>query len=540
MNKNYILLKSKLKDIKKFQIITIISLCFYTLILYALILDLQRLVDSLSTNVSFEMNDLYVFLLLLALLSLSSFVSQYFFNQLPFKAKNVFLSKMYHEVLNKSVNFIDDKNRGKVYSILNNDVIKFAQLVAVNPVISIYQIVTLVLCVILMLVTQWQLTLILLLCIILCFAVTNLLSKNIAQSQKEVYEKNEIVAKKILEGLQNHKIIKLLRKQLEFTQKLQQFLMHDLQEKEKRSAFYQSEYMMIYIVLTIVLPFLSVAIGVYFSSLRWMSVGQILTMYSLVSQLQEPIRQIAEVRTNKLTAIHLSERISILLMQKEQPKEKIDVVDTIMINDVSFGYGENEILNDVSLQIKKGDNILFKGDSGCGKSTLSSLIMGFQPVQKGSILINGRLNLNDINLESYYKHVLMVDQTPLLFRDTIENNITLYEKFDYDEIKKVMEVCQLIDFFEKNKDSIIDGSSVSGGQAQRLCIARMLIRKPDILILDEPTSALDADTSNKFISALKEYCTKFNISLVIISHKEDIMSLCEKRYLLKNRNINIC
>ena len=526
-------LKEKIKELKGFQIVSTISLSFYIICLYGLILMIQTLVDSLTSShrYTFEIVSLGYVFILLVILALSGFISQYFFNQLPIRAKNIFLGKLYKDILKKKPAFLDDNNRGEIYSLLNNDAISFAQLVGVNPVVLSYQLITLLLCVILMLLTQWILALVLMIFVLLCFSFTTLLSKKIANSSKNVFQKKEMMTKQMLEGLQNHKVISILSKESFFSLKFQKFLQLELQPLEKKAAYFQSLYMTVYILLTIVLPFLSVAVGIYFVSIHLMSIGQVLTMYALASQLQEPIRQIADIRTNRLTAMQLAERLSILLYKSDSRKIAIDSIESIKLDDVNFSYDEKPVINNLTMNINRNEHILVKGDSGCGKSTLLSLLMGFQKKQSGQITVNN-LDIDDVNLKSYYKSILMVDQRSFIFHDTIKNNITLYDNYTDEKINEVLSVCQLTEIYSENRDNRIDESNISGGQAQRISIARMLIRRPDILLLDEPTSALDEKTSMALSEELNTYCKKYNITLLIVSHKKDIMSICNKTITL--------
>lgn len=525
---NYNILKNKLRKIKSFQILSLISLSFYSVCLYGLILMIQFLVDSLTNTKNVMNTESILFVLgLLLLLALSGFISQYFFNQLPIKAKNIFLSSLYKDVSRKEAKFIDDSNQGNIFSLLNNDACSFAQLVAVNPVILGYQFVTLVLCIVLMIFTQWVLAMLLICFVLLCFAFTSLLSKKLAQTSQQVFKEKETMTQKILEGLENHKTIIFLGKQGLFSDKFNNFLYKELQPVEKKVAFYQSEYMTIYILLTNILPFFSIILGIYFVSIGWMSIGQVLTIYALASQLQEPIRQIAEIRTNRLTAIQLAERLSLLIYKEESKTKELETVEAIEMKNVSFSYGQSPVIENLTFNIRKNENIFIKGDSGCGKSTLLDLLMKVQNVNDGEINING-INIDDIKSESYYKYILMVEQEPVIFNDDLINNITMYDDYTSERIDEIISVCQLASFYKENIDKAIDKSNISGGQAQRISIARMLIRNPDILLLDEPTSALDETTSIAFSNSLNKYCEEHNISLVIVSHKKDIMSICER------------
>ena len=169
--------------------------------------------------------------------------------------------------------------------------------------------------------------------------------------------------------------------------------------------------MTIYMLLTVVLPFLSVVLGLYFVSINIMTIGQVLTIYTLTSQLQEPIRQIAAVRTNRDSVMKLSERLSIFLDNDHMPnKKKIDELKSLDFENVSFSYEDLTILNNVNMSIYPSSNhILIEGESGCGKSTLFNLMMNFNSVLGGHIKVNN-LDIEKIDMNSYYKDVLYVEQ----------------------------------------------------------------------------------------------------------------------------------
>jgi|GEM_PF-1068768 len=537
MLNNYKQLKIMLKDIKKYQIYTSISLVFYTGILYALIIQIQRFIDRLTVNnvKSITIDELITILALLIILSIATFLSQYLFNRLPIKAKNIFIGKIYKETLKKSNLFFDKHGESKIYSLISNDAVTFSQMISVNPVVIAYQSITLLLCVILIICTQWILALIILFFVSCCFIFTAFLSKKIAKYNNQVFSEKEEMTKQILDGLENHRVIEILKKNILFSDKFNGFLLNKLQKVELKQAGFNSQYMTIYMLLTVVLPFLSVVLGLYFVSINIMTIGQVLTIYTLTSQLQEPIRQIAAVRTNRDSVMKLSERLSIFLDYDHMPNmKKIDELKSLDFENVSFSYEDLTILNNVNMSIYPSSNhILIEGESGCGKSTLFNLMMNFNSVLGGHIKVNN-LDIEKIDMNSYYKDVLYVEQKPVIFKDSLYNNITLYDDFSQEMINEVIDVCQLSDFYLINKDTIIDLKSISGGQAQRISIARILLRKPKLLLLDEPTSALDEKTSINLSSALNTYCNKYKIKLIVISHKKDIMSICEERLILKN------
>lgn len=523
----------KLKEIKGLKIMAFITMSIYIICIYAFILSIQDIVDVLTTQGvnDFQLSSLSYMAILLVIVSIVSYVSQYVFNLLPVRAKNIFLNKIFLDVLEKDVSVLKEYGQEKLFSLLVNDAVSFTQIVSLNSVVFSYQLLTIVLCMILLFYTQWILSCILLVCVLLCFLFTNVLTKRIAKNHQAVFESKENMTKYILEGLKHHKVIYLLSKQNLFSNKFQSFLKEDLEKKERKQSLYQSQYVTVYVLLTIVLPFLSIILGLYFVSCNVMSLGQVLTIYLLTSQLQEPIRQIANVRTQYLSAVRLAQRMEILLHEQKQAELLIDKVDTIQVQDISFSYHKDSILHHVTMSFGK-EHVAIQGASGCGKSTLLSLLMGFEKVDKGKVLIDGN-NINDINKKNYYQYILYVEQNPYIFHDTLINNIMLYDDFCEGEIEEVMRVCQLVNFYKETQDDIIDQNKISGGQAQRISIARMLLRKPNILLLDEPTSALDEQTSMAFTQELQVYCEKYHIYLVVVSHKADVISICTKKLNMK-------
>ncbi|MCM1328691.1 MAG: ABC transporter ATP-binding protein/permease [Ruminococcus sp.] len=203
-------------------------------------------------------------------------------------------------------------------------------------------------------------------------------------------------------------------------------------------------------------------------------------------------------------------------------KKKIKKVEgKIEFKNVNFRFRDAEfpVINDLSFSVKKGETVAFVGASGAGKTTLINLVIGFLRPNSGQVLIDGK-NLNDINLQSYRRHISVVPQTPILFTGTIRENITYGSENISDELlNEVINAAnlrELIDSLPDGLDTKITehGSNLSGGQRQRVSIARAFVRDPKILILDEATSALDTVSEKKIQDSI-ERLVKDRTTLIV-------------------------
>ena len=191
----------------------------------------------------------------------------------------------------------------------------------------------------------------------------------------------------------------------------------------------------------------------------------------------------------------------------------------IKFNNVSFSYEQSPVLENFSLEIKKGQTVALVGPSGSGKSTLANLLNRFYDIDKGSLTVDGT-PINKVKKKSLYLLTGMVTQDSILFNDSVKNNIALGNpNATLEQIKEAAKIANASEFIEKldqKYDSIIGegGNKLSGGQKQRLSIARAILKDPDILILDEATSALDAG-SEKMVQEALDNLMKNRTSLVI-------------------------
>jgi len=191
----------------------------------------------------------------------------------------------------------------------------------------------------------------------------------------------------------------------------------------------------------------------------------------------------------------------------------------IKFEKISFSYDNTLVLENFSLEIKKGQTVALVGPSGSGKSTLANLLNRFYDVDKGSLTLDG-IPINKVKKKSLYKLTGMVTQDSILFNESVRNNIALGNRnatlTQIKEAAKVANASEFIEKLEQGYDSIIGegGNKLSGGQKQRLSIARAILQDPEILILDEATSALDTN-SEKMVQAALENLMKNRTSLVI-------------------------
>nr|WP_270660195.1 peptidase domain-containing ABC transporter [Paraclostridium bifermentans] len=278
------------------------------------------------------------------------------------------------------------------------------------------------------------------------------------------------------------------------------------------------------------------------------SFGELLTFNALLAYFLSPVENIINLQPTVQTAIVAAERLSEILdlelEKSEQEDKKINpksLKGNISFKDVDFRYGtRNLILKNINMTIKQGERIALVGESGSGKTTLAKLLLNFYQCEKGEILVND-YNLLDINVEALRDKIAYISQETFLFNGTILENLMLGNPYlTYEEIIEACEKAQIHDFINSlplRYNTLVEenGSNFSGGQKQRLSIARAILRKPEILIMDEATSNLDSITEK----AIERTIHKFSegMTTIIIAHRLSTVMRCDNIYILEKGEI---
>lgn len=277
------------------------------------------------------------------------------------------------------------------------------------------------------------------------------------------------------------------------------------------------------------------------------SIGNALTVLLLSYSYFSTIRQLMNATHNALTAVSAAQKLEeILSIDTNRPfnrdlKEDFPIFDGIKLSHINFSYTkEKPILKDINLIVPKGSVVALAGLSGCGKSTLASLIMRFVDADSGDIYIEGK-NYNSMPVQELRKKIILVPQSVYLFTGTIRENLYIASEHATDErLYEVLEQVKLKDFvdsLENGLDSFVgdSGSRLSGGQKQKIGIARALLSDAPYIIFDEATSAVDSESEQEIWKCIEELSnTK---TLIIISHRLSTIRNSDIIYMLKNGEI---
>ncbi|ADL53922.1 peptidase domain-containing ABC transporter [Clostridium cellulovorans] len=274
-----------------------------------------------------------------------------------------------------------------------------------------------------------------------------------------------------------------------------------------------------------------------------LSIGMLISFNALLIYFIGPIERIINLQGTLQSAMVAADRLGeILVLKKEKDNEEEKKIipeslyGDIQFKDIYFRYGAKQlILKGINLNIKAGEKIAFVGESGSGKTTLVKLLMNFYDFEKGDISISG-YDIKDISKEKLRDRIAYISQSSFFFSATIKENFLFSNPNVTDnEIVEACKQAHIHDYIESLQlkyDTVLEenGKNFSGGQIQRLAIARALIKKPDILIMDEATSNLDFITE-KAIQNTIENCTE-NITTIIIAHRLSTIVKCDKIYVI--------
>lgn len=280
-----------------------------------------------------------------------------------------------------------------------------------------------------------------------------------------------------------------------------------------------------------------------------LTTGQLLTLYTYSIQILFSLMMISMFLVIYVISKTSLDRIIEVFKEIPDIKTKENAITkvkdgSIEFKDVSFSYvseKNKECLKNINIKIKSGETIGIIGGIGSGKSSLVNLIPRLYDVTEGSLLV-GNINVKDYNLKALRDEVSCVLQKNVLFSGTIEENIKWGdEKASLEDVKRVCELAQAAPFIKEFKDgynTYIEqgGTNVSGGQKQRLCIARALLKKPKILILDDSTSAVDTKTDSLIRKAFKEEIP--DTTKIIIAQRISSVQECDRIIVLDDGEIN--
>ncbi len=454
---------------------------------------------------------------------------------------------MITSLVKADITAIDNKHTGKFISNLTYDTSLIVSLVSTALLSLFKDSITLLGLLIVMFYQNWKLSLIAIIMIPLASAAAKTLGKRIGKVTTEAQIKSGELNKHLMEIFKNHKLIKIFQKEIFEIDRTDNFLV-SLKEKAKKIA----------IVFVRASPIMEILTGIMIALLIFYSgkliindeleINNFFSFLAAMMLAYQPVRALATLNLSINTGLSAAKRIIPIIDTKNKIIEKHDAKDlkiqncTIKFQNCNFKYdsSNNLILDDLNFTIDGGKTTALVGYTGAGKSSILNLIPRFYDCKKGDIKIDDQ-SIYSLKVKDLRKNISIVTQDITLFDDTVRNNI-IYANPDATE-KEILDVTKksfALEFIENlpNKFETIIGENgvrLSGGEKQRISIARAMLKKTPIILLDEATSSLDAETESKIQNAM-EILTE-NKTTLVIAHRLSTIINAHKIFVIDKGTI---
>ena len=455
---------------------------------------------------------------------------------------------MLSSFIKSDTEFVENKHTGRYVSNLNFDVNQITGMLS-NSFLSFFKDgLTLIGLLTVMFIQNWRLSLIAIIMIPVASIVAKRLGKRMSKVTTEAQEKSGDLNKYLIDLFKNHKIIKIFQREKYEYLRSEKFV-NAL--KEKSIKIYTIYFRSTPIMET--LTGIIIGILIFYSGKLIMneqlSINNFFSFLAAMMLAYQPVKSLATIHVGIGQGLSAGKRIIPIIdtqnkITLNESGKNLNLNEALINFDkVNFNYQSNEnneVLKNINMDIKGGKMTALVGHSGSGKSTLLNLIPRIYDPTSGQILIDGQI-IRDVNLSSLRREISIVDQNTTLFDDTVFNNIK-YAKPDAtnEEIYKAAEMSMSTDFInnlDKKFETIIgeNGVRLSGGEKQRLSIARAFLKKSKIILLDEATSSLDSETEEKIQKALEDLTS--NKTTIVIAHRLSTILNSDKIYVIDNGSV---
>jgi len=551
--KKTIIFKRLYEDYSKKYLGKIIQSAFLSLLVAASTSSIAWLLDPAIKKIFIEKDQSLLIIIPIAIIlafalkGISLYMARAIMIGVAEEVKKTLQVHMLSSLINSDTQAIDKKHSGKFISNVTYDVTHITNLLT-NAVLNLFKdSLTLLGLLFVMFYQNWKLSLIAIIMIPLASLSARTLGKRMSKVATEAQEKSGFLTTYLVELFKNHKLTKIFQKENYEMQRAENHL-HQLKEKTKKIA----------LVLVRLTPVMEILTGIMIATLIFYSgklivkneidVNNFFSFLAAMMLAYQPVRTLSSLNIVINQGLSAAARILPIIDTKNLINDRKDAKEldisngNINLKNISFKYNSSEdnVLKNINLDFKGGKMTSLVGHSGSGKSTILNLIPRFYDVQSGEITIDNQ-SIYNTKINSLRKHISLVSQETTLFDDTIKNNIKYAnENASDEEIYEAAKLSYCEEFIEKlpNKYETLIGENgvrLSGGEKQRISIARAMLKKSSIILLDEATSSLDAETEKKIQDALKILTN--NKTSIVIAHRLSTILNSDRIYVVQSGKI---
>lgn len=504
---------------------------------------LQNVIDYISHNNNLTISQLIcVTCVSFAILGIAIILDYCFSPKFSTEAVRKYKGFVFSKIMNKSSDSFFDEDTATYLSLLSNDIerIKRDYLDQVEAFVEI--VLTLVGALIMMISSNPILAALSLTISLIPLIFSVRMGKEIPKKEKELATKNAEYLSFIKDALSGFSIIKSFKAEKRVIDNHYDYNNNQIDTLRKREQAIIAVSSTSHFLGNVTQIAIFIVCAALTGRIKSITPGTVVLFIQLMNSVIRPIEQIPKMLVARKGVLGLIDSHNTLLSKNVSEEGKLIINEsdlTIHVNSMNYSYDKTiNTLKNINMDFESGKCYLIVGDSGSGKTTLMNVISGTRKDYFGSVKY-GKAELKEISRYSLYDYISIIQQNVYIFNDTIKNNITMYESFDDKDIENAIKLAGLDKMIAEKGDSYVCGEGgklLSGGEKQRISIARSILRKQKILFIDEGTSALDIETTKKINEAIVGLK---NTTRIIISHSMDVdlVHNCDEIIVLRNGEI---